>query len=75
VKVALYGATGNAGSRILKELAARGHQITAIVRDLAKIRQARSGGARQARRPVRAQEDRRRDQWSGRGHQRLRATA
>jgi putative NADH-flavin reductase len=39
VKVALYGATGNAGSRILKELAARGHQITAIVRDPAKIPQ------------------------------------
>jgi uncharacterized protein len=39
VKVALYGATGNAGSRILNELAARGHQITAIVRDPAKIPQ------------------------------------
>jgi putative NADH-flavin reductase len=32
VKVALIGATGNAGSRILAELAARGHQVTAIVR-------------------------------------------
>jgi hypothetical protein len=35
--VALYGATGKAGSRILKELLARGHRVTAIVRDPAKI--------------------------------------
>lgn len=39
MKVALYGATGNAGSRILKELVSRGHQVTAIVRDPAKIPQ------------------------------------
>ncbi len=39
MKVALYGATGNAGSRILKELVARGHRITAIVRDPARIPQ------------------------------------
>jgi hypothetical protein len=39
MKVALYGATGNAGSRILKELVARGHQVTAIVRDPARIPQ------------------------------------
>jgi uncharacterized protein len=32
MKVALIGATGNAGSRILAELASRGHQVTAIVR-------------------------------------------
>lgn len=37
MKVALYGATGKAGSRILKELLGRGHQITAIVRDPGKI--------------------------------------
>jgi len=37
MKVALYGATGNSGSRILKELIARGHQVTAIVRDPAKL--------------------------------------
>jgi putative NADH-flavin reductase len=37
MKVALYGATGNSGSRILKELVARGHQVTAIVRDPAKL--------------------------------------
>jgi putative NADH-flavin reductase len=30
--VCLIGATGNAGSRILNELAHRGHQVTAIVR-------------------------------------------
>jgi uncharacterized protein len=39
MKVALYGATGNAGSRILKELVARGHQVTAIVRDPARFPQ------------------------------------
>jgi len=32
VNVALIGATGNAGSRILAELANRGHTVTAIVR-------------------------------------------
>ena len=38
MNVSLYGATGKAGARILKELLARGHQITAIVRDPAKLR-------------------------------------
>ena len=33
MKVALIGATGNAGSRILAELSRRGHAITAITRD------------------------------------------
>jgi uncharacterized protein len=37
VKVALYGATGKSGSRILNELAARGHRVTAIARDPAKL--------------------------------------
>ena len=32
MKVSLIGATGNAGSRILAELARRGHHVTAIVR-------------------------------------------
>lgn len=36
-KVALVGASGNAGSRILKELSDRGHQVTAIARDPQKI--------------------------------------
>lgn len=35
--IALYGATGKAGSRILKELLSRGHEVTAIVRDTSKI--------------------------------------
>ena len=30
MKIALIGATGNAGSRILAELSRRGHHITAI---------------------------------------------
>jgi len=36
-KVALIGASGNVGSRILKELSDRGHQVTAIARDPDKI--------------------------------------
>lgn len=35
--VALIGATGNAGSRILAELVRRGHSVTAIVRDVARV--------------------------------------
>jgi uncharacterized protein len=38
VKVALIGATGNAGSRILDELVRRGHSVTAIVRNPAALR-------------------------------------
>jgi len=37
MQVALYGATGKAGSRILTELVSRGHEVTAVVRDTAKI--------------------------------------
>ncbi|MBN8940935.1 MAG: NAD(P)-dependent oxidoreductase [Rhizobiales bacterium] len=37
MKVALIGASGNAGSRILAELARRGHAVTAIARDPSKI--------------------------------------
>ena len=37
MNITLFGATGNAGSRILKELLARGHQVTAVVRDPAKL--------------------------------------
>ena len=33
MKVAVVGATGNAGQRIVKELASRGHQVTAIARN------------------------------------------
>lgn len=36
-KVALIGASGNAGSRILKELSDRGHSVTAIARDPGRI--------------------------------------
>jgi putative NADH-flavin reductase len=35
--IALYGATGHAGSRILTELLSRGHQVTAITRDPTKL--------------------------------------
>lgn len=39
MKVALYGATGKSGSRILQELVSRGHRVTAIVRNPAKLPQ------------------------------------
>lgn len=35
--IVLYGATGHSGSRILTELLSRGHQVTAIARDPAKL--------------------------------------
>ena len=37
MKIALIGASGNVGSRVLAELSSRGHQITAIARDTARI--------------------------------------
>ena len=37
MQIALYGATGKSGSRILTELLTRGHQVTAIVRNPAKL--------------------------------------
>jgi putative NADH-flavin reductase len=37
MKIALIGATGNAGSRILAELSRRGHRVTAIARQPEKI--------------------------------------
>ncbi|WP_210531211.1 NAD(P)-dependent oxidoreductase, partial [Pantoea ananatis] len=37
MKIALIGASGQAGSRILNELASRGHTITAIARSPDKI--------------------------------------
>lgn len=37
MKIVLCGATGQAGSRILNELLERGHKVTAVVRDPAKI--------------------------------------
>ena len=37
MKIALIGATGNAGSRILAELSRRGHHVTAIARHPEKL--------------------------------------
>lgn len=37
MKIALIGASGQAGSRILAELSSRGHGVTAIARDPAKV--------------------------------------
>ncbi|WP_342431781.1 NAD(P)-dependent oxidoreductase [Neobacillus sp. FSL H8-0543] len=37
MKIAIIGASGKAGSRILNEAVSRGHEVTAIVRDASKI--------------------------------------
>ncbi len=37
MKVVVYGATGNSGSRIVSELKSRGHSIIAIARDTSKV--------------------------------------
>jgi putative NADH-flavin reductase len=37
MKVVLYGATGNSGQRILQELANRGHEVTAVARNISKL--------------------------------------
>src|SRR4051794_19369320 len=37
MKIVLYGASGNAGSRILGELESRGHEVTAAVRHPEKL--------------------------------------
>ncbi len=37
MKIALFGATGTVGQRILSEALSRGHQVTAIVRDPSKV--------------------------------------
>lgn len=37
MNIALIGASGRVGSRITKELLARGHKVTAIVRDASKV--------------------------------------
>lgn len=37
MKIALVGATGNAGSRVLRELVNRGHHVTGIVRNADKV--------------------------------------
>jgi uncharacterized protein len=37
MKVVLFGATGMIGSRVLKELVSRGHEVTAVVRDTTRV--------------------------------------
>jgi uncharacterized protein len=37
MKIALFGATGTIGRRIAQEALARGHELTAIVRDQARL--------------------------------------
>ena len=40
MKVVLFGASGMIGSRVLAELVSRGHKVTAVARDVAKIKAA-----------------------------------
>jgi putative NADH-flavin reductase len=37
MKVVLFGATGKSGSRLMKELVSRGHQVTAVARDTSTL--------------------------------------
>jgi uncharacterized protein len=37
MKVVLFGATGKSGSRLMQELLTRGHQVTAVARDVSKL--------------------------------------
>ena len=37
MKIVLYGATGNSGQRILQELTTRGHEVTAVARNITKL--------------------------------------
>lgn len=48
MKIALIGASGNAGSRILAELTRRGHDVTALVRNPEKIPSAAKVTAKKA---------------------------
>ncbi|MFF4420754.1 NAD(P)-dependent oxidoreductase [Streptomyces sp. NPDC001549] len=42
-KIALFGATGTVGSRVLREALRRGHEVTAVVRDPASLPDSVSG--------------------------------
>ncbi|WP_314241558.1 NAD(P)-dependent oxidoreductase [Streptomyces sp. DSM 40907] len=42
-KIALFGATGTVGSRVLREALRRGHEVTAVVRDPARLPDSVSG--------------------------------
>ncbi len=37
MEIVLYGATGNSGQRLLHELTTRGHDVTAVARDISKL--------------------------------------
>ncbi|MGW3291720.1 NAD(P)-dependent oxidoreductase [Streptomyces sp. NPDC001002] len=42
-RIVVFGAAGKAGSRVVAEAVARGHEVTAVARDLSRIAQAPSG--------------------------------
>lgn len=48
MKIALIGATGNVGTKILAEALSRGHQVTAIARNVGKVKQQAGVTPRQA---------------------------
>ena len=39
MKITVFGATGNVGTRVIKEALLRGHEITAVIRNNAKANQ------------------------------------
>ncbi|MFJ6050802.1 NAD(P)-dependent oxidoreductase [Streptomyces sp. NPDC092307] len=43
MKIALFGATGTIGNRVLREALRRGHEVTAVVRDPARLPDSGSG--------------------------------
>jgi uncharacterized protein len=43
MKIGIIGASGKVGSLILKEAVSRGHQVTAIVRDMSKLKEKNVG--------------------------------
>lgn len=47
MKIALIGASGRAGSRILQEAVSRGHEVTAITRNPAKVAEGKSVTSKQ----------------------------
>ncbi|MFF8375648.1 NAD(P)H-binding protein [Streptomyces sp. NPDC015661] len=48
-RIAVFGAAGKAGSRVVAEAAARGHRVTAVARDLDALTALHTPSARSAR--------------------------
>ncbi|MEV0252693.1 NAD(P)H-binding protein [Streptomyces sp. NPDC050732] len=48
MRITVFGAAGNAGSRVVTEALARGHEVTAVVRDPARFSELHPGAAHRA---------------------------